>query len=303
MNSRPFRTLIMGVAFAVVLSLTLLMQTSMALCGPNNLSDYCSDNYGMAGLPSAVSGRTSKADADFPAVDKPLLPAAGQLTHADHLAIEAEANALLQANKQFRQDISPHNEKPDFDQLVRQFDYASGFDRTIPNQQVTLQQRIDQADQELRQARDLYAYLAVYANEARFRTDRAYCPAQPVADDPVAEPPVVDWCNFAARMRESVREVAYLRMIFGQQFTADALGLHFSGTEIVGGEAFVIDEIHKLEMALEQYEAAQTAVFEGLTRAIGSGCYVSDFYSQSEWALISRAVDGKERAQHHIAVA
>ncbi len=109
-------------------------------------------------------------------------------------------------------------------------------------------------------------------------------------------------CNFAARMRESVREAAYLRMIFGQQFTADAMGLHFSGTEIVGGEAFVIDEVRKLQLAESQYDQALNIVKEGLTIALGNGCFVSDFYTQPEWALLSRAVDGKERAQHHIAV-
>jgi hypothetical protein len=309
MISRPLRTLFSGVALGLALVLTLSLQASNAACGPNQQSDYCSENFGLAGFPSAVGGRSAKPDAEFPAVDDPLLPAAGRLVYADHQRIEQEARMLLQTNKQFREDISPHREKPDFDQLVRQFDYTSGFNREIPSQGMTLQQRIDKADRELRRARDLYAFLAVYADEGRFRADRAYwqasglnCPEQPVADDPLAEPPVVDWCNFAARMRESVREVAYLRMIFGQQFTADAMGLHFSGTEIVGGEAFVIDEVHKLQMALEQYEAAQTAVLEGLTRALGSGCYVSDFYSQAEWALLSRAVDGQERAQHHIAV-
>ncbi len=36
---------------------------------------------------------------------------------------------------------------------------------------MTLQQRIDLADADLRQARDLYAYLAVYAPVARLRAD------------------------------------------------------------------------------------------------------------------------------------
>lgn len=301
MSLRPLGGWLTGVGLALLLSLTLSMRTS-AVCGPGDLSDLCSVNHGLVGQLSSIEGRSSVPGAEFPAAERPSLPPAGSLVHADHLEVEAEAKSLLEANKQFRQDISPHNDKPDFDQLVRQFDYESGFDREIPNQSITLRERIDQADQELRRARDLYAFLAVYADEPRFRGDRAYCDAQPQADDPIADPPVVDWCNFAARMRETVREVAYLRMIFGQQFTADALGLHFSGTEIVGGEAFVIDEVRKLELALDQYAAAEAAVFEGLTRAIGDGCYVSDFYSQSEWALTSRAVDGKERAQHHIAV-
>lgn len=303
MSIRPLGGLLTGVSLALLLSLTLSLQTS-AVCGGGDLSDYCSDNHGLVGQLSSIEGRSSVPGAEYPAVERPDLPPAGSLTHADHLLVEAEAKSLLEANKQFRKSISPHSgdEAPNFDELVQRFDYESGFDRTIPGESVSIQQRIDRADQELRRARDLYAFLAVYATETRFRGDRAYCDAQPQADDPVADPPVVDWCNFAARMRETVREVAYLRMIFGQQFTADALGLHFSGTEIVGGEAYVIDEVRKLELALEQYEAAEAAVFEGLMRAIGDGCYVSDFYSQSEWALTSRAVDGKERALHHIAV-
>lgn len=35
-----------------------------------------------------------------------------------------------------------------------------------------VQQRIDMADADLRQARDLYAFLAVYAPLARMRADR-----------------------------------------------------------------------------------------------------------------------------------
>ncbi len=303
MNIRPFRT---AVAVGVLLSLTLLTQTSAAVCGPGDLSDYCSTNYGLVGQPSALDGRPSAAGANLPAVASSALTVAGPPVHADHLSMEAEAKALLEVNKQFRQDISPHNEKPDFDDLVRQFDYESGFDRTLPNQQVTLEDRMDRADLELRRARDIYAYLAVYADEPRFRLDRGYCSPEPVADDPIGDPPenapVIDWCNFSARMRETVREVAYLRMIFGQQFMTDALGLHFSGDEIVGGDAFVLDEVRKLEMALEQYAAAELAVFEGMTRAIGDGCYVSDFYAESEWALTARTLDGKERARHHLAI-
>ena len=76
-------------------------------------------------------------------------------------------------------------------------------------------------------------------------------------------------------------------MIFGQQFTADAMGLHFSGNEIVGGEAFVIDEVRKLQLAESQYDQALNIVKEGLTIALGDGCFVSDFYTQPEWALLS----------------
>ena len=34
---------------------------------------------------------------------------------------------------------------------------------------------------------------------------------------------------------------------------------------------------------------------------LGSGCYISDFYSPAEWALLSRAADGQFSAKHNIA--
>lgn len=99
-----------------------------------------------------------------------------------------------------------------------------------------------------------------------------------------------------------MREAANLRLIFGQQFVADALGLHFSGTEFYGGEEMVRDELAKLRAAKHQYELAEQGLTEALGRAVGSGCYVSDFYTQSEWSLMSRAIGNQEMAQHHIAI-
>ncbi|MFQ5858460.1 MAG: hypothetical protein ACE5LU_22915, partial [Anaerolineae bacterium] len=354
--------------------------------------------------PGAV-GLTTTVEPDPNAtllVDAPGFMTVGQLTHSDFLSVEKEAKRLLEENKRFRQDISPHAQKDNFDALVRKFDYAAGFSKKIDGQ-VKLQERIDDATKQLKDARDLYAFLAVYADEQRFRNgrflfniaaadepdfvaalpagaadeqqpaeltpdqitaikkvfkdgtgielsdaliltplaairedgaqqtskwriqdgnrifivgrqgagfgiysrdntdNRQYCNPIPQKDDPLADPPVIDWCNFAARMRESVREVAYVHMIFGQQFTADAMGLHFSGTEIVGGEKFVLREVDQLQAALEQYQDALDAIEEGTRYSLGSGCFVSDFYQQPEWDLLSRAVDGLERAQHHIA--
>ena len=114
--------------------------------------------------------------------------------------------------------------------------------------------------------------------------------------------PVIDWCNFPARLRQSVREAANLRMIFGQQFMVDAMGLHFSGTEFYGGEDAVRTELAQMRAAKHQYELAKQGLAEALGRAVGSGCYVSDFYTQSEWSLLSRAMENQETAQHHIAV-
>jgi len=281
--------ILLGIALAVGLSLT----SSAANCpDPNDdkTVEFCSNNFRLTGSGlSAIGGRM--VGANNTAADYPRLPAAGKLSFADMVEIEEEGDRLLQRNKQFRVDISPHLEKPNFDTLVRQFDYNAGFNRMYPEQGETLQQKLDQADRELRQARDFYAFLAVYADIPRFQSTLS-CP------DPNNKE---DRCNFAARMRESLRETAYLRMIFGQQFTADSMGLHFDAGEIIGGEAFVTDEVRKLELASTQYKLAQQAVMEGTQIALGNNCFVADFYTEQEWALVSRAVEGFERAQHHIA--
>ena len=91
-------------------------------------------------------------------------------------------------------------------------------------------------------------------------------------------------------------------MIFGQQFTANAVGVNFFSATMVGGEPMVRQEISWLVGAIDQYEKAEAAVSSGLRRMLGSGCRVSDFYTQAEWALLSRAVEGKELAEHHRAV-
>jgi hypothetical protein len=255
-------------------------------------------------LPGAVYTEGGLASSPQHQIIADRIPTAGPLSYEDLKKIESEARNLLTVNKQFRQDISPYHEKDSFDDLVRGFDASGGFDADYPGA-ANLGDRIDIADADLRLARDLYAYLAVYADEARHRADpdvdHGLCPTEPTADDPFAEPPVIDWCNFPARMRESLREAAYVRMIFGQQFTADALGFQF-GANIIGGEDFVREEVLKLEMAAEQFQLAREAVMEGFDHYLGNGCYVQSFYTQNEWDLLSRAVEGLERARHHMAV-
>ena len=114
--------------------------------------------------------------------------------------------------------------------------------------------------------------------------------------------PIIDWCNFPARLRQSVREAAYLRMIFAQQFVVDALGLNFSG-DLVGGENMVKNkELPKLQFAVYQYEEGEKRINEALGRVVGNGCYVSDFFTQTEWALLSSMAEKKELAQHQVAV-
>ncbi len=292
-----------------------------ASCGGGNLSDFCSSDFGLTGNISAAGSATSS---NLPAVDSSQLPAAGALFYADYKALEEEARGLLERNMKFRQDISPYRQNNNFNKLVRQFDVNSGFavvyddpDQVIPA--MSLQERIDLAESDLRQARDLYAYLAIYAPEARMRADNGtdsvpgdnykelLCakaenpnPPDPAKSGQVLEP-VIDWCNFTARLRQSVREAAYLRMIFGQQFMVDALGLHFSAGALIGGENFVRQEVAKLEAAENQFALAEQTLREALEHSLGSGCLVSDFYSQSEWALLSSAAQQQEVAQHHVA--
>ncbi|MFZ4662408.1 MAG: hypothetical protein ACOYNY_35695 [Caldilineaceae bacterium] len=310
--SRSWRWTVGGL-FGLLLTLLLLYRIAQAACGGGSLSDFCSSNFGLTGNLSAVGSPPSNS---FPAVDNSQLPTAGALFYADYLAIEAEARTLLQRNLKFRQDISPYRQNNNFNKLVRQFDVNSGFAAAYDDPadnlaSMSLQQRIDLADVELRQARDLYAFLTVYAPEARMRADTTYSAAlcaqaeNPNPPDPqhsgqVLEP-IIDWCNFGARLRQSVREAAYLRMIFAQQFMVDALGLHFSGGALIGGDNFVRQEVAKLRAAANQFKLAERGITESLDRALGSGCLVSDFYSQSEWALLSRAAQGQEVAQHHIA--
>lgn len=315
--------LVVGVA------LTLLLGSASALCVPGQQSDACSPNFGLRGELSSLGGRMAKPGANYPAIAGASLPVSGQLIYEDFKAVEAQARALLRRNINFRQDISPYRGGNSFDELVRKFDTASGggptgFNKPSPdNPNLTLQDRIDQADAELRQARDLYAYLIVFGPETRFRADGFYNGAPPVGypaslcgnpaskenpDPPDPQhsgqvlDPIVDWCDFGARLRQSVREAANIRMIFGQQFMVDALGLHFSGAEFYGGEVFVRQEVAKLRAAKHQYELAETGLAEALTRAVGNGCVVSDFYTQPEWSLLSRAAENQGTAQHHIAI-
>lgn len=309
-------TLLSGIGLGVVISLSLTLNASGGACDPVSAGNACSasEHYLLtqSGL-NPISGESSAANRE---VAQPRLPTAGALTYSDYTQIETQARTLLDHNVRFRADISPyHTGQNSFDQLIRQFDTGQGWNATDPVTNMTLAQSVAQADAQLRQARDLYAYLAVYADESRFRSDPIYlhlsdphspsitpCPPQRSDDDPTVDPPKVDWCYFAARMRQSVREAAYLHLIFAEQFSVDALGLHFSTNQLSGGEAFVRQEVRQLNQALDEYQKAERVLTEGLHIALGSGCLVSDFYTQSEWTLVSRAVEGRERAQHEVAM-
>ncbi len=283
----------LGALLALSLTLLLTVGIAQAACGGGNFSDFCSNNFGLSGNLSAVGSPTGNS---FPAVDNSQLPMAGELFYADYKALEAQARDLLERNMNFRADISPYRPNNNFNKLVRQFDVNSGFSAAYDDPapaigSMTLQERIDMADADLRQARNLYAFLAVYAPEARMRADNGtdsapgpnykeeLCaqPENPNPPDPVKSgqvlDPVIDWCDFPARLRQSVREAAYLRMIFAQQFMVDALGLHFSAGALLGGEAFVRQEVAKLDAAANQYDLTEQGLREALD--VPSGQWLS----------------------------
>ena len=322
-TGRPglLRPWLSGVALGLLLALGLSIPSSTAqspVCGFDGTTCPVTGDWDPLSVDSVPSGAT--------AITAPSAPAFGALVYdPDYKRLEDQAREKLKRGMEARLALSPYQGNLEFSQYVTRFDYAAGWTRaytgTTPySQTLTLMDLIDLADQDLREARDLYAYLAVYAPEYRFRADADYitttlpgytaplcgAPENPDPEDPAHSglvlDPVIDWCNFPARMRQSVREAAYLRMIFGQQFMADALGLQFSGTTLLGAEDAVRQEVARLRAAKYQYELAESELDEALDRNLGSGCYVSDFFQQSEWSLLSRAVGGQETAQHHLAI-
>jgi len=319
---RRYRIAVTGLALA--LSLAVGVGSVYAACGFGNLNDLCSASFGATGGPSTV-GIVLPANAPTQEnIDQSNLLAAGPLLYVDFKTLETEARTLLDRSMKFRQDISPYRGNNNFNDLVRHFDESSGFSATYTDQQLgllSLQARIDIADADLLHARDLYGVLAVYAPDGRFRLDNGANQGSPGADyqnslcaqaenpdppDPTHSgqvlDPIIDWCNFPARLRQAVREAAYLRMIFAQQFMVDALGLHFSAGSLLGGETFVRQEVAKLHAAQYQYQLAQQGLTSALSLRLGSGCYVSDFYTQAEWSLLSRAAEGELSAAHEIGI-
>jgi hypothetical protein len=202
--------MVVGLAFLFRVSLGASIQS----CEPPQPGDPCAEspNFQLSGasiLPVAGYGVSAAGSVDYPQ-----LPVDGPLTFVDLKSLEQQAFALLADHKSFRQAISPYQEAQGFEDLVRSFDEpdgnnATGFDKIVNGK--TVRQRLESADAELRQARDLYAYLAVYADAAQFRADPDYITPCAAPDDPTAG--VVDRCNFSARLRESVRELAFLHTI------------------------------------------------------------------------------------------
>lgn len=324
MRFTPGRVWIAALVLGLLSATLTLVQTAQAQCIAESRSDFCTNAYGLTGGISPIGARISSPDGENPAIEEASLPAAGALVYADYVLLEQRARMLLGKAVGMRESISPYKENNDFEAHLRQLDFRAGWE----NQEyggakpgytsaTTFAQLVAQLEADLTEARDLYAFLAVFGPESRFRADSAYisaggdaslCGATDKEDPnpqsnpavPTVSPPVIDWCNFQARLLQSVREVAYVRMIVGQEFMVDALGVNFSG-EFVGGEEFVKDELAQLRAALHQFEQAETFLTDGIKTVVGNGCVIADFYTEVEWALLTQAAARQGTAQYHIA--
>ena len=139
---------------------------------------------GVGGTPCPVSGDFSPLSVSPPItgtwVSAPGAPAFGALIYdPDFKNIEREARAKLEAGLGIREVLSPYRGNLEFAEYVKKFDAHAGWQQPITHTASvyngrTLQELVDDADRNLRQARDLYAYLLVYAPEHRFRADPEY---------------------------------------------------------------------------------------------------------------------------------
>ena len=307
-----------GILLGFCLSIMLSVSASSAAADPiacGQGEKHCRLSGGF----SAVSVADPAADAV--GITHPSTPMSGALIYADFVQVEQRARALLDKGLKMRESISPYKDNNNFDNFLRKLNVEAGWeDAPLPEDAAfpeyatatSFTDLVDQIEQDLTEARDLYAFLTVFGPEGRFRADGVYnaslCGATDKEDlnpksnpeEPTVLPPVIDWCNFRARLRQSVREVANVRMIVGQEFMVDALGVNFSGG-FLGGEDFVKEEVAQLRAARYQFEKAEEYLASGLKKAVGNGCLISDFYTQSEWSLLSRAAERQGDTQYHIA--
>ena len=162
------------------------------------------------------------------AVTGPSAPAFGALTCSAYVDVKESARTILSRGMEMRQALSPYKDNTLFEEYVAKWDYEAGWDpakgwsspvtMTTPYAaNLTLTQLVDAADADLQRARDLYAFLLVYAPSRCFTADvspkkEGLCdrPEDPNPEDPKHTGqvlnPVIDWCNFKARLRQSVRE-------------------------------------------------------------------------------------------------
>ena len=114
-----------------------------------------------------------------------------------------------------RQSFSPYGGNVGFDQFFGQLNTEAGLSdvyngSTAYGASLTRIQIVNNVEDDLAQARDLYAFLAVFAPVERFRADSDYSvllcsqPEEPNPADPSNSgqilAPVIDWCDFRARL-------------------------------------------------------------------------------------------------------
>lgn len=310
--------ILLGIFLSVMLSVSASSATTASIAC-TEAEDHC-----------RLSGGFSAVSVDDPAagssgITHPNTPMSGALIYADFIQIERAARSLLEKGLRMREAISPYNGSNDFDTFLRALNAKAGWeDDPLPNggtvagyTATSFTDLVNQIEADLTEARDLYAFLTVFAPEARFRADPAYNNNNGTAsycgetdkedpnpksnpEEPTVLPPMIDWCNFRARLRQSVREVANVRMIVGQEFMVDALGVNFSGG-FIGGEEFVKSEVAQLRAARYQFEKAEQYLASGLKKVVGNSCLISDFYTEAEWSLLSLAAERQGNTQYHIA--
>ncbi len=113
------------------------------------------------------------------------------MTYLDLKYVEQAAREKLKCGLDVREALSPYKGNVAFETYVKQFDYEAGWGNPAPEldrppclgNTASLIDVIDAADQSLHDARDLYAYLAVFAPEHRFRADDVYISDTPAGYD------------------------------------------------------------------------------------------------------------------------
>lgn len=261
---------------------------------------------------------------------------------SDMVEMAKMARRLLDTNRVIRESISPYRtEGTNYEQLVRRFEIdKDGFEKAIDywepaeynvrlapnspeNQGIikksgrTIAAQLDQSEADLRRAWTLYAYLAVSADKTKFKEglkdsdpvlQKSDCSLEQESEfakvGQTWEYSVQrDYCDFGARMRESVREAAYLHMIFAQQLFSDATRVMLSSETSSFGANFdwVKRELDQLNASLNQYEKAQNAVTDAFDLPLGPTCTGSDLFTEVELDLQTRINTGKVEVLREIA--
>jgi len=275
----------MGLALVSTLSLSASTATGAAPPDPGPGLRFQAGPYMVTdALPSAVSGWTGSSQHQIIGAR---LPTAGPLIYQDLKMVEDKARTLLSTNKQFREDISPHNEKLNFEELVQAFDYVSGFNRVYSGTQ-TLQDMLDIADSELRQgfralARLLRELEKQLGAKAADQPDIALPTTNEVfpTDEPTCGPD---------------RQIERVKMFVDGASRGNpgpaAIGIIF--TDMTGHVLWQVNRL--LEEEATSNVAEYEALREGVLRALGQGWKKVHAFSDSE--LLVKQMLGQYKIKH-----